>query len=438
MKKQFALIAILFSVLATMIVSSNLHWGKDRWKSIVKADAKGYYAYLPAVFIYSDLNFGFYDQIEKVTYADSNLMYDYRASSNGKVINKYYCGMAVLEAPFFLIGHFVSYLTGQPMDGYSKWYAVFVHIGALFYLLFGLLFLNRWMQSYSLSSISRGLTILALVFGTNLFYYAITEPALSHLFSFCFISGFAFYSREYFLKPSRKHLVYISFFLGVITLLRPVNILIVLFLPFLAGSTKRLKAGLQFPIQNNKAKIYLGLSTLLFVVILSVQLIIYKISTGFFWVYSYTGEGFHFLKPHFMEILFSYKKGLFVYTPLYFLSMFGLYYFYRKSRFEFWTWLCFFIVLTYILSSWWMWYYGGSFSSRVYVDYLALFALLLAFTFDNLTTRFFRAFYLSVVFGLVLLCQIQTYQYRYYQIHWADMNKSKYWEVFLRIDQIGK
>jgi hypothetical protein len=37
---------------------------------------------------------------------------------------------------------------------------------------------------------------------------------------------------------------------------------------------------------------------------------------------------------------------------------------------------------------------------------------------------------------LVIVCQIQTYQYRYNQIHWSEMNKEKYWEVFLRIDKL--
>ena len=70
-------------------VSSNLNWGKDHWKGILEADAKGYYAYLPAIFIYHDLNFGFFEKIEKEQYYDKNLYYDYTAGSNGKRINKY-------------------------------------------------------------------------------------------------------------------------------------------------------------------------------------------------------------------------------------------------------------------------------------------------------------------------------------------------------------
>jgi len=85
------------------IVTSNLNWGKNSWVGIVESDGKGYYAYLPAIFIYNDLNFGFFDEIEKEKYYDENLYYDYRSGAHGKVINKYYCGTALAELPFFLL-----------------------------------------------------------------------------------------------------------------------------------------------------------------------------------------------------------------------------------------------------------------------------------------------------------------------------------------------
>ncbi|MCB7372887.1 hypothetical protein LI003_23625, partial [Bacteroides caccae] len=51
------------------------------------------------------------------------------------------------------------------------------------------------------------------------------------------------------------------------------------------------------------------------------QLIIYRWGTGEFIVYSYTKEGFNFLHPEIIKVLFSYEKGLFVYTPICFFSL---------------------------------------------------------------------------------------------------------------------
>ncbi len=42
----------------------------------------------------------------------------------------------------------------------------------------------------------------------------------------------------------------------------------------------------------------------------------------------------------------------------------GLVYLFRRSRFAFAAWCIFSLLLVYVLSSWWSWWYGGSFSSR--------------------------------------------------------------------------
>ena len=47
----------------------------------------------------------------------------------------------------------------------------------------------------------------------------------------------------------------------------------------------------------------------------------------------------------------------------------------------------------------------------------------------------YRAF-VAVICTLIVVCQIQTFQYRYFQIHWSDMTKEKYWDVFLRVDRL--
>jgi len=85
-----------------------------------------------------------------------------------------------------------------------------------------------------------------------------------------------------------------------------------------------------------------------------------------------------------------------------------------------------------------MWYYGGSFSSRVYVEYIPLFMITMAIGLQRIKIESLKNIYISLILVLIIFCQIQTYQYRYYQIHWSDMTKEKYWEVFLRVDKLMK
>ena len=55
-KVDISVIVLFVIISITTLVSSNLNWGKNHWRGIIESDGKGYYAYLPAIFIYKDLN----------------------------------------------------------------------------------------------------------------------------------------------------------------------------------------------------------------------------------------------------------------------------------------------------------------------------------------------------------------------------------------------
>jgi len=431
-KNSLSNITIGVIILIMTFVSSNLNWGKDHWKGILEADAKGYYAYLPAIFIYHDLNFGFFEKIEKEKYYDKNLYYDYTSGSNGKRINKYYCGTALVQLPFFLIAHYSSYLLNFDMDGYTKPYPILISIAALFYLWIGLLFLNLTLKTYHFSERTRAFTLIASVFGTHLFYYSVGELGMSHVYSFAFMNMFIYYLRQYFIFFKRKHLLLLSIILGIIVLIRPINGMILFIIPFVAGNYTNLKNGIKKIMNYKKQSLF---AFIVFTLIISIQFIIYKISTDQYLVYSYGDEGFNFMSPQIFNILFSYKKGLFLYTPILLLSLTGAYFLWKNARFEFYSFFGFFFLITYILSSWWCWYYGGSFSSRVYVEYIAVFMILLGTLIERVNRKWIRNMFISSIIALIVICQIQTYQYRYYLIHWSEMTKEKYWDVFMKIEK---
>lgn len=415
------------------VVTSNINWGRENWRTVLESDAKGYYAYLPAIFIYHDLNFGFFDEIEKRQYYDENLFYDYRAFTNGHHISKYYIGTALIQMPAFLAAHAMAGLSGADTDGYSKPYMIAVTVSALLSLIMGLFFMDKSFRHFGFSASSRITGLIVTVFGTNLFYYVVSEPGMSHVYSFGVISAFIWVSVCYFddLKPGRIPVM--AFLLALIILIRPVNGLILFFLPFLSGGYDHFIRGLKALAGS---KLSLIISILIFAAILSIQLIFYRLATGRFLIYSYIGEGFDFTNPHFYQILFSFKKGLFIYTPVYLLAFTGGFYFLKHDRFRFFAWIMFFILITWVFSSWSNWWYGGSFSSRVYIEYLPAFMLVFLFAFGQLKSRVMKRGITLLLMMLIVLCQIQTYQYRYNQIHWSDMDRDKYFEVFLRVDRL--
>jgi len=50
MKSKVVSISYVLIAIILLFVTTNINWGKDDWKGALESDAKGYYAYLHAVF----------------------------------------------------------------------------------------------------------------------------------------------------------------------------------------------------------------------------------------------------------------------------------------------------------------------------------------------------------------------------------------------------
>jgi hypothetical protein len=228
---------------ACLLAVLNQKWGKNQWRYTIISDGKGYYAYMPAVFIYGDLNLGFKDSIE-AKYYDAHTTYEYRVPIHGVIINKYFAGVSVMQTPFFLIAHSITKTTDGEADGYSKWYPRLMNLGALFWLAAGLIYLRKFLRLHKFRDELIAMILFIFVFGTNLFYYAVTEPMMSHLYSFALVSVFLYYGKRWIETKSFRDANLTLLTLGMIVLVRPVNLLAALWLIYEAdgiGNLIRLK-----------------------------------------------------------------------------------------------------------------------------------------------------------------------------------------------------
>jgi hypothetical protein len=425
-------VLVLFASLLLLLgITNNINWGGEHWRSVLQADAKGYYAYLPAILVHGDLHFGFIEAAE-ATGSNPNLHYDYRVNTAGGTINKYWCGTALLQAPFFLSAQLAEKLSGERTDGYGKIHVMAICLAAIFYALVGMWATARVLGSFGVRRSGQAIVLVVLLFGTHLFYYVIVAPGMSHAYSFALVALFLLAALRYWERPRTISLLAMGLLWGVIVLVRPINGIILLSLPFIAGSWSGLRSGLQ-GLMHRKGTTLVAI--LLAVMIPMVQPFIHFLSTGNWWVDSYPGEHFNWTDPHPLDILFSYKKGLFVYTPVLLLGCVGLVHLAKRSRFALVAWVGFMSVLVLVLSSWWNWWYGGSFSARPFVEYLPFFAIPMGLAVQELNGAARRS-YLTGLVLLVGLCQVQTFQARYYRIHYEDMDRTRYWNEFLRIDRL--
>ncbi|MEM6346566.1 MAG: hypothetical protein AAF927_21945 [Bacteroidota bacterium] len=412
--------------------AANVQWNPIRWEGIVRSDGKGYFAYLPAVWVYQDLNFDFFDALEGKKYFQKHLFYDYRFDTEGGKVNRYYAGTAFLLSPFYLVGHAVAKLAAFDPDGYSLPYYISVHFGAIFYSLLGLYLCLLLLRDFKIDDVYISLVLPAILLGTNFFYYPMMEALMSHHFSFCMLTGLLLATRRWLVGRERA-ILWMGICMGTIVLLRPINLVVLLLLPFMAESLQALGKRVKDSFQQNWSLWLIAI--LVALLIGSVQLWCYYLATGSPWVYSYGPYKIDLGNPHFWEMLFSYRKGFFLYTPLALVGMGGFYFWGRINLYQCLGTLSFILGLVYLLSCWDFWFYGGSFGGRVFIDYYAIWAILLGFCWQHLKGRWQKSFTVLVL-GLILVCQIQTFQYRYQHILWDKMTKELYWDRFLRIDRI--
>jgi hypothetical protein len=253
---------------------------------------------------------------------------------------------------------------------------------------------------------------------------------MSHVYSFFLISGFALQMKKLKEVGDLRPYFFLAILLGLIFSCRAINILIVLSIPFLLTDIKTLKNQFQHIFLNRKR---LGICIVGFLIGSAPIWIYYYSEAGSLWVYSYPGEHFDFSNPQIINYLFSYKKGFFLYTPIALLSMLGFFVLWKTSPYQFYSLFLFLLVLIYVFSSWWSWWYGGSFSSRVMIDYLVFYAILIGYLMQGLSQRIKRFVIIPVLVVLTLFCQVQIYQYRYELIHYEDTTKKMYWDNFLKI-----
>jgi hypothetical protein len=405
-----------------------------RKEVVIVADGKGYYDYLPATFIYKDLNFGYTDTLVSEYYNHREYNQGINPVIEGKRINKYFIGTALVQVPFFLTAHFIASTNETlPADGYSSIYQDFVFYSALFYAFLGLFFLRK---SMNLMGLQPGWIIalqLVTIFATSLMHYLHAEASFSHVYSFAFISCFVYLVFSYRLQPTTKKLYIAALVLGIILLIRPVNILVLLFVPFLHDSFGEFLWTMRQIIQQWKK---LLVSIGIFSAIVFLQPLVWFIQTGNFYIRPYGDETFHLAQPHIVDFLFSYQKGFFLYAPVFFVGIIlGIYAGYRRTML--WhviSFLAAFIVLVYILSSWWTWIYGASYGSRVMIDYYPVIILFIA-SFFMTSSFWFKLVSSAVLLSFSYVSIIQTYQYQNYILHWTEMNQNYFWKVFLQTEE---
>lgn len=451
--------SIVLSIIVMLILAHM--WG-PRWlragsNAVLSWDVFGYYLYLPAAFIYNDLGgLGFIPEVF-TNYSPAGDFHHAVKQASGEYVMKYPIGQAILYLPFFLIGHLIALLSSYPADGFSRPYQLMIFVGNFTYALAGLLLMRHLLLKY-FSDFTVAAALLLLVFGTNYLNYVAFDGAMTHNYLFFYYALLIWLSIRYHSKleqglSSKKTALFIGMTVGLMTIVRPIEIMSI-FIPLFwgvdgFGAIKKRIVEIFKNWQN------LIIASLGLVLLLSIQLGYWKIFSGSFLYYSYEEQGFSFLKPHIKGFLISYKNGWFIYTPIALFMLFGFIPLFKRHKQLFFVLFAYFAIYLYVVSSWDIWWYGGSYSARalvqVYTVLLFPFTAVIAVLFKQITflkkkyvpkfgtpakTNFFWKLPLIALMGLFSFVNL----FHIWQCHAGgifrvgEMTNDYYWHTFLKTE----
>ena len=306
----------------------------------VYGDGVYYYSWLRSAVVDHDVNFhNEYDALGGIK----------RTAPGGMLGNIYSVGPALLWSPAFLLVH--GLLHG---DGYSLPYQLSVGITSVFLTIIGLFLLYRLLTQFFSEPISL-LVTLTITFTTNLWFYGSIDAANSHGVSF-FTSALLFT----LLFQKKKQYFFLGATVGLLALIRIQDAAFgLLLLPFL-----------------NKKSI-VPIATGFFLMFLP-QMFAWQALYHKFWVSPYLelpGYGFNFKEPHILDVLFSIRNGLIVWTPVIGLSFVGLCFTSVVGKLHKYFFIALVVIQIFLVSSWTTWWQGASYSGRMFVSLLPIFAL---------------------------------------------------------------
>lgn len=429
---------LLYSLLLAVHIFFYPKWRETGTETTISWDVSGYYMYLPAIFIYHDLEqVAFLDSISK-TYQPAGDDYQAFQIGNGNRVMKYTMGQAIMYSPFFFLGHAWALADNRfPADGFSKPYQVAISLSSLVFALIGLWYLRKLLLLFFADK-AVAWSLLVIVTGSNYLNYSAIDGALTHNYLFTLYVAVLWTTHQFWRSPNMHSAMLIGFWCGLAALTRPTE-LILIFWPVFWGLSAWDRSGIRQRFHEIiRQKKYWSGMVLTALVIGSMQLIYWRSVTGQWLFYSYEDQGFSWLEPHIIKGLFSYRSGWLVYSPAMLLCLIGFLFLLKKNRSFGISAVIYTVLFVYIAFSWDIWWYGNSLGQRAMIQLYPVLAFPLAAFFESCV---WHRTWSAVLLSLFLFITVYLNGWFTYQAHKGGLlptginNRQYFWRTVGRFHQ---
>jgi len=350
-------------------------------------DPVGYYSWLRSSIIQGSLDVS--DEFAHYGVTERGL------SSTGYRLNEWPVGSALLWAPFFLLGHGLA-LAGQVLglpwtaDGYSMPYLVATGLGSAVYALLALCWLYRLCCDLAPPRVAL-LAVLTGWLASPLVFYMAGHPFMAHANDFFLNTLFLLlWIRDE--RPTWRSRLILGLVGGLAACVRPQSATLLLW-PGVEMCIQGIRAcfrrqrSRQVSSRRRSTEPGLGSSIASFVALgagalagFSPQMVVWRVVFGNWLLlnaYGAVGAGsFDWCAPHFFDVLFSTNRGLFLWTPIALLALWGLVWHLIRMRRR---WALFLLAnllaQVYVVGSWSSWSGACAFGQRFLVNTTPAWAL---------------------------------------------------------------
>jgi len=334
---------------------------------MIGSDGWGYYLPLPAIFVFGDPYLVFLHRPdlpgELLQYRFSDGTWQGLSVHGSGYLDKYVFGPAVMQLPFFLIALLVSQFRYAAVNGFEPTFQIANAISGAFYFGLGSFLIYRACR-LRYDALPSGLALAAAMLASNILHYASGDASFAHVYGYCILSGLVYLtvqrveSNE---QPSLSAFILFGLLMGLAVMMRPTNaVYALLFLVFARGTSVR-----ELVIGGVCAFVASIVAT-------SPQLTWWYVTTGHTINYGYPGEGFNFTSPELRNYLFSIRKGVFFWHPLYLLMIGALLASLPRRPLEAAVSILITLVAFYLGASWGDYTFGDSFGSRQSIELLPI------------------------------------------------------------------
>jgi hypothetical protein len=421
MSKIFWILLFLLSYWLGSAMVGHKHEG-----NYIASDGEGYYMYLPAMFIY-----GTFENIPVVSAWEFS---PYPGTQ--KVKTRFTYGIALMEAPFFGIAQLSRKIQGLKTDQpFANDICVMLLMSACFYSTLGLFFVYKTLLRHFENIKVVRWSIVILYFGTNLMFYAVREPTMSHVYTFFLASALMYVIPSFWRTPSVSNTFLTSFLLALIILIRPTNILFALVVLFYdVFNVTDFKNRVHFIIKNLKT---LWLIPFISIVLAIPQMMYWHYLSGR-WIINIYKEIYNATfslwdKPEFYKILFHPCNGFLLYSPIMWFTLVGMFWMALKNQMNGRLIAIVFLITAYLCASWCQWWFGHAFGYRSFIDYYPLMVFGLAFYINELfksKIAWFKYLNLTIFIALIILNFRLTIVPFYWQVENDGSKIEEFWKAW--------